>query len=329
MAANGATAAGLEQTSAPKATVIVIDDQEETKSGPSSPAKALETDQLLDAPASTTTAADAAAVPSSPKRSSKRKRAAVHYTDTSDTADKVVEIDPLVLRVDTPPERKKIVQQQRQHRRLQLLQQAAPKDKQVQEDSVGDSGQQSPGLQSPASKPVAALVVGTVVWAKPKEKWLHGVVENIRNRQGVTEYKVRHLGSKASKWLQLDCINHLAVDEDPAYLLEHEYDEPDGHSEYCAACEDGGELLLCNLCPNAYHLGCLKPPLTKIPDGDWLCPTCAYTYTCPLCDKPTITVGSSCTHGGQINIATQRVRRNYDVPCAPQQTHSHTNWYFA
>jgi len=27
-------------------------------------------------------------------------------------------------------------------------------------------------------------------------------------------------------------------------------------------------------CEGAYHLGCLTPPLTEIPDGEWFCPKC-------------------------------------------------------
>jgi hypothetical protein len=29
------------------------------------------------------------------------------------------------------------------------------------------------------------------------------------------------------------------------------------HDDVCMACGDGGELLLCNMCPAAYHLECI------------------------------------------------------------------------
>ncbi len=29
------------------------------------------------------------------------------------------------------------------------------------------------------------------------------------------------------------------------------------HDDFCLACGDGGELLMCNLCPAAYHLECI------------------------------------------------------------------------
>jgi hypothetical protein len=45
-------------------------------------------------------------------------------------------------------------------------------------------------------------------------------------------------------------------------------------SDYCAICDDGGDLLVCDGCERAYHPGCLEPPLKKIPEGDWFCPRC-------------------------------------------------------
>ncbi|XP_032673029.1 E3 ubiquitin-protein ligase UHRF1-like [Odontomachus brunneus] len=43
----------------------------------------------------------------------------------------------------------------------------------------------------------------------------------------------------------------------------------------CAGKEEEHNLLLCDECNSAYHLGCLNPPLTKIPDEDyWYCPEC-------------------------------------------------------
>ena len=46
------------------------------------------------------------------------------------------------------------------------------------------------------------------------------------------------------------------------------------HADFCYSCKDGGELLCCDFCPLAYHLGCLTPPMEEIPDGDWKCPRC-------------------------------------------------------
>ena len=45
--------------------------------------------------------------------------------------------------------------------------------------------------------------------------------------------------------------------------------------EFCRTCKEGGELLCCEVCPNAYHLKCVDPPLDAIPDEPWTCPRCS------------------------------------------------------
>ncbi|KAL0268514.1 UNVERIFIED_CONTAM: hypothetical protein PYX00_010429 [Menopon gallinae] len=51
--------------------------------------------------------------------------------------------------------------------------------------------------------------------------------------------------------------------------------DDDEHNEFCRLCKDGGELLCCDSCTSAYHIFCLNPPLSEIPDGDWKCPRCS------------------------------------------------------
>ncbi|CAB0043403.1 unnamed protein product [Trichogramma brassicae] len=50
---------------------------------------------------------------------------------------------------------------------------------------------------------------------------------------------------------------------------------PDGetdHQDYCEVCQQGGEIILCDTCPRAYHLVCLEPELEETPEGKWSCP---------------------------------------------------------
>uniref|UniRef100_A0AAY5EQ17 DNA helicase n=1 Tax=Electrophorus electricus TaxID=8005 RepID=A0AAY5EQ17_ELEEL len=55
---------------------------------------------------------------------------------------------------------------------------------------------------------------------------------------------------------------------------------PDGdgyetdHQDYCEVCQQGGEIILCDTCPRAYHLVCLEPELERAPEGKWSCPHC-------------------------------------------------------
>uniref|UniRef100_A0A8C3G7F6 Chromodomain helicase DNA binding protein 3 n=1 Tax=Cyclopterus lumpus TaxID=8103 RepID=A0A8C3G7F6_CYCLU len=46
------------------------------------------------------------------------------------------------------------------------------------------------------------------------------------------------------------------------------------HQDYCEVCQQGGEIILCDTCPRAYHLVCLEPELDKAPEGKWSCPHC-------------------------------------------------------
>ncbi|KAL1565928.1 hypothetical protein AAHA92_01602 [Salvia divinorum] len=45
-----------------------------------------------------------------------------------------------------------------------------------------------------------------------------------------------------------------------------------GSDDMCAVCGDGGELILCNGCPRAFHADCLG--LQCPPESDWYCPHC-------------------------------------------------------
>merc|ERR1712087_176710 len=46
------------------------------------------------------------------------------------------------------------------------------------------------------------------------------------------------------------------------------------HQDYCEVCQQGGEIILCDTCPKAFHLVCLDPELEEAPEGKWSCPNC-------------------------------------------------------
>ncbi|XP_071446539.1 chromodomain-helicase-DNA-binding protein Mi-2 homolog isoform X2 [Hetaerina americana] len=54
---------------------------------------------------------------------------------------------------------------------------------------------------------------------------------------------------------------------------EDGYEQTD-HQDYCEVCQQGGEIILCDTCPRAYHLVCLDPELEETPEGKWSCPHC-------------------------------------------------------
>ena len=46
------------------------------------------------------------------------------------------------------------------------------------------------------------------------------------------------------------------------------------HCHECRNEELGGELLCCDGCPIAVHLGCVSDGITEFPEGDWFCARC-------------------------------------------------------
>jgi hypothetical protein len=58
--------------------------------------------------------------------------------------------------------------------------------------------------------------------------------------------------------------------EGRAYAVAKKGREP----EVCSVCDDGGFLLVCDFCRDAFHLECLTPALSECPDGDWSCNRC-------------------------------------------------------
>ena len=61
-------------------------------------------------------------------------------------------------------------------------------------------------------------------------------------------------------------LRSSAVDDGDGYETDHQ--------DYCEVCQQGGEIILCDTCPRAYHLVCLDPELEKAPEGKWSCPHC-------------------------------------------------------
>ncbi|KAG6554702.1 hypothetical protein Mapa_003721 [Marchantia paleacea] len=58
-----------------------------------------------------------------------------------------------------------------------------------------------------------------------------------------------------------------------ALALTKKLDEtPVENIDYCTECGDGGDLVLCDGCPGAYHPECAG--LVSIPGGHWFCPRC-------------------------------------------------------
>lgn len=61
-------------------------------------------------------------------------------------------------------------------------------------------------------------------------------------------------------------------------------------SQTCLVCRKGDNdeyLLLCDACDRGCHMFCLRPKMTKVPDGDWYCPICVAKVN-PITDTHTV-----------------------------------------
>uniref|UniRef100_UPI0037E93283 transcription intermediary factor 1-alpha isoform X2 n=1 Tax=Semicossyphus pulcher TaxID=241346 RepID=UPI0037E93283 len=68
--------------------------------------------------------------------------------------------------------------------------------------------------------------------------------------------------------------------------------EEDPNEDWCAVCQNGGELLCCDKCPKVFHLACHIPTLNESPSGEWFCSFCRdlvspeMQYDCDSKDDP-------------------------------------------
>lgn len=63
--------------------------------------------------------------------------------------------------------------------------------------------------------------------------------------------------------------------QEPTNNISGEVEEIDfTPCEVCGSSLNEDRLLLCDGCDLAYHLDCLDPPLSEVPEGEWYCPSC-------------------------------------------------------
>jgi hypothetical protein len=89
--------------------------------------------------------------------------------------------------------------------------------------------------------------------------------------------------------LTSDAVDVVVIDDDDEVVLEDDVvidecqagngdgsdddcDSGSSHEDVCGVCGAEGELLLCEGCPLAFHLGCVG--LRRVPTGDWWCQVC-------------------------------------------------------
>ncbi|KAL2102273.1 hypothetical protein ACEWY4_001441 [Coilia grayii] len=63
-------------------------------------------------------------------------------------------------------------------------------------------------------------------------------------------------------------------EEQQAEKTPPEEPDEDPNEDWCAVCQNGGELLCCDKCPKVFHLSCHIPALKSSPSGEWFCSFC-------------------------------------------------------
>ncbi|KAB1225748.1 hypothetical protein CJ030_MR1G029250 [Morella rubra] len=76
----------------------------------------------------------------------------------------------------------------------------------------------------------------------------------------------------------------------------------------CTVCHYGGELVLCDECPSAFHQGCIN--LKDVPDGDWFCPSCC----CAICGHMKYRNNSAQPVDGSLHTCNQ-CEHKYHIGC--------------
>ncbi|KAM9349917.1 autoimmune regulator [Symphorus nematophorus] len=86
------------------------------------------------------------------------------------------------------------------------------------------------------------------------------------------------VGGEFYSCVQSEEINGASKSKPADNTFHHKGETNTGMVHYnddeCAVCKDGGELICCDGCPQAFHFTCLDPPLTAIPSGPWQCDWC-------------------------------------------------------
>uniref|UniRef100_A0AC35TG05 DNA helicase n=1 Tax=Rhabditophanes sp. KR3021 TaxID=114890 RepID=A0AC35TG05_9BILA len=122
--------------------------------------------------------------------------------------------------------------------------------------------QQGKGKETVKGKSKKAVV------AEPSDEEFDQFLEAHEKQQDDEEAEREKLRHKRNKKI----ADNRAVRE--ANRIKLDKPEEIIHQDYCTKCENDGELLLCDFCPQTYHLSCLTPKLKEAPEGDWMCPAC-------------------------------------------------------
>ncbi|KAG7981939.1 hypothetical protein I3843_04G023600 [Carya illinoinensis] len=104
-----------------------------------------------------------------------------------------------------------------------------------------------------------------------------------QNFEVLYEKEVATVVQKFAEYTKLESFNAETRKEIDGFLAsatvipKAPWDE--GVCKVCGIDRDDDSVLLCDTCDAEYHTYCLNPPLARIPEGNWYCPSCASKHT--------------------------------------------------
>ncbi|KAA8548087.1 hypothetical protein F0562_004652 [Nyssa sinensis] len=99
-----------------------------------------------------------------------------------------------------------------------------------------------------------------------------------RNFELLYEKEVVGLFQKFVQYAKSECLSAASKKEINDFLVSaNELPKAPWEEGVCKVCgidKDDDSVLLCDTCDAEYHTYCLNPPLARIPEGNWYCPSC-------------------------------------------------------
>ncbi|KAJ4961937.1 hypothetical protein NE237_021847 [Protea cynaroides] len=96
--------------------------------------------------------------------------------------------------------------------------------------------------------------------------------------ESLYEKEVLTLVQKCAELANAESLNAATNKElDDILLCANEIPKAPWDEGVCKVCgidKDDDSVLLCDTCDSEYHTYCLNPPLARIPEGNWYCPSC-------------------------------------------------------
>ncbi|KAJ7970868.1 Methyl-CpG-binding domain-containing protein 9 [Quillaja saponaria] len=99
-----------------------------------------------------------------------------------------------------------------------------------------------------------------------------------QNFESLYEKEVVAYVQKFVEYAKLECLS-TEMGKELDHFGDHTSEVPkapwdEGVCKVCGFDKDDDSVLLCDTCDAEYHTYCLNPPLARIPEGNWYCPSC-------------------------------------------------------